>query len=302
MNLFYSTVRVWVVLLLGVRVRGAQVPSRDVVVTSDGLVVATRARQVADTLDQLTQISDDFEANYRSVSAVTDFSKVVVGMMDSLKDLELKGDEMMKKIDVQESHLKSLDQEITAKEEYISVVNEKVKESETVFGDLEAKVKEIESKKADSEEETRRNLNKIKAQETRLRRLVKDITTKVEYVNVVDNKIQEIEAKVEGTTKTLEMLESEKKKIESKMVEFENRSNFAQQQIKNYNKQMLEKEKLHRSTTAEMQKYSAEIERFVNIFMRVKYHIYKGDFLLTYYVQCTDLSACLPAMYCYPSG
>ncbi len=134
MNLFYSTVRVWVVLLLGVR--GAQVPSRDVVVTSDGLVVASRARQVADTLDQLTQISDDFEANYRSVSAVTDFSKVVVGMMDSLKDLELKGDEMMKKIDVQESHLKSLDQEITAKEEYISVVNEKVKESETVFGDL----------------------------------------------------------------------------------------------------------------------------------------------------------------------
>ena len=286
MNLFYSTVRVWVVLLLGVRVRGAQVPSRDVLVTSDGLVVATRARQVADTLDQLTQISDDFEANYRSVSAVTDFSKVVVGMMDSLKDLELKGDEMMKKIDVQESHLKSLDQEITAKEEYISVVNEKVKESETVFGDLEAKVKEIESKKADSEEETRRNLNKIKAQETRLRRLVKDITTKVEYVNVVDNKIQEIEAKVEGTTKTLEMLESEKKKIESKMVEFENRSNFAQQQIKNYNKQMLEKEKLHRSTTAEMQKYSAEIERFVDIFKRVKYHIYKGDFLLTYYI-CT---------------
>ena len=289
MNLFYSTVRVWVVLLLGVRVRAAQVPSRDVLVTSDGLVVATRARQVADTLDQLTQISDDFEANYRSVSAVTDFSKVVVGMMDSLKDLELKGDEMMKKIDVQESHLKSLDQEITAKEEYISVVNEKVKESETVFGDLEAKVKEIESKKADSEEETRRNLNKIKAQETRLRRLVKDITTKVEYVNVVDNKIQEIEAKVEGTTKTLEMLESEKKKIESKMVEFENRSNFAQQQIKNYNKQMLEKEKLHRSTTAEMQKYSAEIERFVDIFKRVKYHIYKGDFLLTYYasyLQC----------------
>jgi len=248
-----------VVLLLGVR--GAQLPSRDVVVRSDGLVVASRARQVADTLDQLTQISDDFEANYRSVSAVTDFSKVVVGMMDSLKDLELKGDEMMKKIDVQESHLKSLDQEITAKEEYISVVNEKVKESETVFGDLEAKVKEIESKKAESEEETRRNLNKIKAQETRLRRLVKDITTKVEYVNVVDNKIQEIEAKVEGTTKTLEMLESEKKKIESRMVEFENRSNFAQQQIKNYNKQMLEKEKLHRSTTAEMQKYSAEIER-----------------------------------------
>ena len=100
---------------------------------------------MTDTLDVLTKISDDFEKNYRSVSAVTDFSKVVVGMMDSLKDLELKGDEMMKKIDVQESQLKSLNQEIEAKEEYINVVNNKVKESEAIFNDLQDKVKKIKS-------------------------------------------------------------------------------------------------------------------------------------------------------------
>ena len=43
---------------------------------------------------------------------MTDFSKVVVGMMDSLKDLETKGDDMVKKISVQESQLASLQQVI----------------------------------------------------------------------------------------------------------------------------------------------------------------------------------------------
>ena len=170
---------------------------------------------------------------------------------------------MMKKIDVQESHLKSLDQEIDAKEEYIMVVNEKVKESEAIFNDLQAGVKEIESRKTETEEAMKRNENKIKAQEVRLRRLVKDITTKVEYVNVVDTKIQEIEAKVDGTTKTLEMLEKEKKKAENKMIELENRSNFAKQQVSKFNQEILEKEKLHRETNIEMQKYTEEIARFV---------------------------------------
>ena len=102
--------------------------------------------------------------NFRSVSAVTDFSKVVVGMMDSLKDLETKGDDMVKKISVQESQLASLQQvtltfitfnseltngknalftkspvlkEIKAKEEYIEAVNQKVKESEMLFNGLQ---------------------------------------------------------------------------------------------------------------------------------------------------------------------
>merc|ERR1712227_447020 len=140
-------------------------------------------------------------------------------------------------------------------------VNEKVKESEAFFNDLQAEVKEIESRKTETEEAMKRNENKIKAQEVRLRRLVKDMTTKVEYVNVVDTKIQEIEAKVDGTTKTLEMLKKEKQKAESKMVELENRSSFAKQQVSKFNQEILEKEKLHRETNIEMQKYTEEIAR-----------------------------------------
>ena len=110
MNLFYSTVIVASISLM----QCASVPNKDVLIRSDGLVVKNKVDEMTDTLDVLSQISDDFEKNYRSVSAVTDFSKVVVGMMDSLKDLELKGDEMMKKIDVQESQLKSKHRHLTA--------------------------------------------------------------------------------------------------------------------------------------------------------------------------------------------
>ena len=257
MNLFYSTV----ILATFSSLQCASLQNKDVLIRSDGLVVKNKANEMTDTLDVLTKISDDFEQNYRSVSAVTDFSKVVVGMMDSLKDLELKGDEMMKKIDVQESQLKSLNQEIEAKEEYINVVNNKVKESEAIFNDLRERVKEIKSEKAASQEQTKRNENKIKAQETRLRRLVKDITTKVEYVNVVDNKIKEIETKVEGATKSLDMLEAEKKKIEARMLEYEKRGTFAKQQIVTLNSEILEKERSQRSRAVEAEKYSEEIER-----------------------------------------
>ena len=259
MNLI--SVIILTVNLILIRVEAAPAQNNDVIVRRDGLVVKNKAAEVSDTIDVLTKISDDFEKNYRSVSAVTDFSKVVVGMMDSLKDLELKGDEMMKKIDVQESHLSSLDQEIAAKEEYITVVNEKVKESETVFNEMKDKVKETESRKNEAEEQTRRNQNKIRAQEERLRRLVKDITTKVEYVNVVNDKIEEIELKVDGSSAALEVLENRRDVIESEMKEFESRSKVAQQQVKKFNLEMLEKEKVYRNTKNDIKKYSEELEK-----------------------------------------
>merc|ERR1719361_1428623 len=135
-------------------------------------------------------------------------------MMDSLKDLELKGDEMVKKISVQESRLSSLGEEIQAKEEYITVVNEKVKESEAVFQDIQDRVKISEERNKIIQDDTDRKGNKIKAQEVRLKRLVKDITTKVEYVNVVENKIKEIENKLDVTMREFNSLKSGKINLE----------------------------------------------------------------------------------------
>ena len=257
------------IFVLGVSLLEVQavpaLPRDDILVRSDGLVVKNKERKMAETLDVLTRMSDDLENSYRSVSSVTDFSKVVVGMMDSLKDLELKGDEMVKKISVQESRLKSLRQEIEAKEEYIAVVNEKVKESEAVFNDLKENIKIIEERNKITQDDTERNENKIKAQEVRLKRLVKDITTKVEYVNVVDNKIKEMEDKMDVTKREFNSLKSGKINLESSVKQFETRAKFAEEQIEKFNREMVEKEKSHRNTIsqhkADIIRYSEELSR-----------------------------------------
>ena len=265
-----SSVSVIFLVLLAsavLQVQSASLARDDIIVRSDGLVVKKKNDdgRMEEQLSALTRMSEELENSYRSVNSVTDFSKVVVGMMDSLKDLELKGDEMVKKISVQESRLSSLGEEIKAKEEYITVVNEKVKESEAVFSDLQDRVKISEERNKIIQDDTDRKGNKIKAQEVRLKRLVKDITTKVEYVNVVDNKIKEIENKLDTTTKQLEDVKNEKIGLESSVKQFEARSKFAQQQIENFNKEMLEKENLHRTTInqhkADIIKYSEELNR-----------------------------------------
>ena len=246
--------------------QSASLPRDDIIVRSDGLVVKKKEEDgMVEQLSALTRMSEELENSYRSVNSVTDFSKVVVGMMDSLKDLELKGDEMVKKISVQESRLSSLGEEIKAKEEYITVVNEKVKESEAVFSDIQDRVKIAEERNKIIQDDTDRKGNKIKAQEVRLKRLVKDITTKVEYVNVVDNKIKEIENKLDTTTKQLEDVKNEKIGLESSVKQFETRAKFAKQQIENFNKEILEKENLHRTTInqhkSDIIKYSEELNR-----------------------------------------
>merc|ERR1711979_181759 len=185
-----------------------KLPIKDAVVRSDGFLV----KDSAEKLDIFSKISEVFDKNYRSVGGTSDFSKVVVGMMDSLKELENKGVEMGKKISLQESRLKSVNQEISAKEEYVSVVNQKVKESEILFNDLKEKLKDATEQKRVTSEETSKNTNKIKAQEVRLQRLLKDITTKVSYVNVVDSKIKEMETKIEAATSTFDLLEEEKRR------------------------------------------------------------------------------------------
>jgi len=266
----FSVSVIFLVLLASavLQVQSASLARDDIIVRSDGLVVKKKNDddgRMEEQLSALTRMSEELENSYRSVNSVTDFSKVVVGMMDSLKDLELKGDEMVKKISVQESRLSSLGEEIKAKEEYITVVNEKVKESEAVFSDLQDRVKISEERNKIIQDDTDRKGNKIKAQEVRLKRLVKDITTKVEYVNVVDNKIKEIEDKLDTTTKQLEDVKNEKIGLESSVKQFEARSKFAQQQIENFNKEMLEKENLHRTTInqhkADIIKYSEELNR-----------------------------------------
>ena len=58
------------------------------------------------------RLRGNFEKNY---SSVVRFSKVIGRIMDLLKDLETKRDEMGKKIEMQDSHMDSMKKEPSAK-------------------------------------------------------------------------------------------------------------------------------------------------------------------------------------------
>merc|ERR1712123_183857 len=150
---------------------------------------------------------------------------------------------MVKKISTQESRLKSVQQEVSAKEEYVKVVNDKVKESENIFNELQLSIREVEERKLFAKEETLKNTNRIKAQEVRLKRLLKDISTKVSYVNVVDSKIKEMESKIGGVSKTLQLLEEEKGKHEKSVKELQERRSETNQQLQQINQDIFDKER-----------------------------------------------------------
>ena len=124
---------------------------------------------------------------------VKDFSDVVLGMIESLQDIEDKGDEMVQKIDIQEDHLETLSKEIEAKETYVAAIDQKIKANEARHNKMVEELRRMEEDRLEKEEATKANKRKIKAQEMRLQRLLKDITTKVNYVQVIDSKVEEME-------------------------------------------------------------------------------------------------------------
>ena len=134
-----------------------------------------------------------------------------------------------------------------------------------MFSELKENIKIVEERNRITQEDTERNENKIKAQEVRLKRLVKDITTKVEYVNVVDNKISQMEGKIDITSREFDSLKKGKKNLEASVKEFESRAKFAQEQIEKFNKEMVDKEKFHRNTISQHKtdiiRYSNELSR-----------------------------------------
>ena len=124
---------------------------------------------------------------------VKDFSDVVLGMIESLQDIEDKGDEMVQKIDIQEDHMETLSKEIEAKETYVAAIDQKIKANEARHNKMVEELRRMEEDRVEKEEVAKANKRKIKAQEMRLQRLLKDITTKVNYVQVIDSKVEEME-------------------------------------------------------------------------------------------------------------
>ena len=165
-----------------------------------------------------------------------DFSDVVLGMIESLQSIEDRGDEMVVKIEVQEGHLDTLAKEIKAKEDYIEAINKKIKVNEAQHSEMVAAISGMQEDKIQKEEEANGNKRKIKAQEVRLKRLLKDITTKVNYVQVIDSKVKEMEVMTRDAAKDMLEVQEQRDLMKKEVKELERSKIGLKQEIKNFTK------------------------------------------------------------------
>ena len=170
-------------------------------ISCDGEAVTKALSAVAEYNARLNQQTGAERAI--ASGGVKDFSDVVLGMIESLQDIEDKGDEMVQKIDIQEDHLETLSKEIEAKETYIAAIDQKIKANEARHNKMLEELRLMEEERMEKEEGAKANKRKIKAQEMRLQRLLKDITTKVNYVQVIDSKVEEMENMTRKAAKDL---------------------------------------------------------------------------------------------------
>ena len=165
---------------------------------------------------------------------VKDFSDVVLGMIESLQDIEDKGDEMVQKIDIQEDHLETLSKEIEAKETYIAAIDQKIKANEARHNKMVEELRLMEEERLEKEEGAKANKRKIKAQEMRLQRLLKDITTKVNYVQVIDSKVEEMENMTREAAKDLLKVQEKHDGLGREVKELEVSRRELVRDVKNY--------------------------------------------------------------------
>ena len=182
-----------------------------------------------------------------------------------LQEIEDKGDEMVKKIDVQEEHFDTLKKEIEAKETYIAAIDRKIKVNEAIHSEMVETLRDMEEKKSKKDEHTKMNTRKIKAQEKRLQRLLKDITTKVNYVQVIDAKVNEMENITREAAKDLfktkqrrDSLNAELKKLELNKISLEKEMRDYSQLVKSKRQKKIDES---RQFEMEVKLYNETIEK-----------------------------------------
>jgi len=275
------------------------------------LIVLVSGEDIFDDLnddlyeDDMNKMPVKSDNNYRSVEAVADFSSVVGGMMDSLKQLEKRGDEMVEKINVQEEHLAGVIEEIAGKEAYMETVNKKLAESEKkykeFFIEMRQNLTKVEEERVKKQEATKSNERKIKAQEVRLKRLLKDITTKVNYVSVIDVKVKQMENKSEEIRNvsleledknekmmfTLSELENKNKRTLVKVSELREKKENLETQIESYSKILKNRQRKIEDESAEYQNeissYNKTIARMIKDLTSYQYKIEEANQTLSTY-------------------
>ena len=110
-------------------------------------------RQFSASVTQLDHLSKSLEQRYRAVGMIDDFSKIVGKMIESLKDVEAKGQKMVAKINVQEERLAKITREVESREAQMRNFEEKRKAVEGLVQKARGEMEKVEARKAKLESE-----------------------------------------------------------------------------------------------------------------------------------------------------
>ena len=113
-------------------------------------------RQFSASVSQLGELSKSLEQRYRAVGMLDDFSKIVGKMIQSLKEVEAKGQNMVAKINVQEERLSEITREVEAREAQMRNFEEKKKAVEGLVQKARVEMEKVEARKAKLEVEVGR--------------------------------------------------------------------------------------------------------------------------------------------------
>ena len=172
---------------------------------------------------------------------------------------------MVKKIDVQEEHFDTLKKEIEAKETYIAAIDRKIKVNEAIHSEMVETLRKMEENKTQKDEQTKMNTRKIKDQEKRLQRLLKDITTKVNYVQVIDAKVNEMENITREAAKDLFQTKQRRDSLNAELKKLELNKTTLEKEMRDYSQMVKSKrqKKIDESRQFEMEVklYNETIEK-----------------------------------------
>ena len=113
-------------------------------------------RQFSASVNQLDDLSKSLEQRYRAVGMLDDFSNVVGKMIESLKEVEAKGQNMVAKINVQEERLAKITREVKSKEAQMRNFEEKKKAVEGLVQKARVEMEKVEARKSKLEAEVGR--------------------------------------------------------------------------------------------------------------------------------------------------
>jgi len=128
-------------------------------------------RQLTHSVEQLADLNRNLEHHYRDLEFGADFSDVVGNMIESLKKVQTKGEEMVEQIKIQEEKLQEIKDEISAKETFSRSIDLKRNEAEELTRKFKEEMKTGEEKKITLQKE----LEVLEKQKGEMSREVKSI-------------------------------------------------------------------------------------------------------------------------------